>query len=114
MWADTSTSGGGALSSGLDDYPRGYRESAVSGVHSDLQGWMILFARFMVDFTNLVGHENGESQKYQDLADLALKQFHTWCWNDQNGFYNDRIIYEENPPVPNELEEYMVKRMLKQ
>ena len=46
MWMDVYS--GGALSSGLDDYPRGYREVQTSNVHSDLQGWMILFSRFMV------------------------------------------------------------------
>lgn len=45
QWMDVIAAG--ALSSGLDDYPRGFRSSAVSNVHSDLQGWMILFSKFM-------------------------------------------------------------------
>jgi hypothetical protein len=34
MWMDVGTAG--ALSSGLDDYPRGFRNASVSSVHSDL------------------------------------------------------------------------------
>ena len=34
MWMDVKADG--ALSSGLDDYPRGWRKSQVSNVHSDL------------------------------------------------------------------------------
>lgn len=45
MWRDVYQEG--ALSSGLDDYPRGYRVSQKGNVHADLQIWMIEFADFI-------------------------------------------------------------------
>lgn len=62
---------------------------------------MILFSRFMADFIDLINQDiSPESKKYRDLADFALKQFNVWCWDDTYGFYTDRIIYEDNPPIP--------------
>jgi hypothetical protein len=45
MWRDVYKEG--ALSSGLDDYPRGFREVQAGDVHADLQIWMIIFSKFM-------------------------------------------------------------------
>ena len=45
MWKDVYMEG--ALSSGLDDYPRGYRQVQTGDVHADLQIWMVIFSKFM-------------------------------------------------------------------
>ena len=39
MWQDVHEKG--SLSSGLDDYPRGFRVSQKGNIHDDLQIWMI-------------------------------------------------------------------------
>ena len=78
MWQDVSKEG--ALSSGLDDYPRGYRIVQKGAVHADLQLWMISFAKFMAGFvtelealTNkTVG--NRTSDDYKALSSLASNQ----------------------------------------
>lgn len=52
MWRDVYEQG--ALSSGLDDYPRGYRVSQKGNVHADLQLWMITFSKFMATFIDQI------------------------------------------------------------
>eukprot|EP00347_Sterkiella_histriomuscorum_P002218 403369017 len=108
QWLDNTKDG--ALSSGLDDYPRGFREGLKKSVHSDLQGWMITFAKFMATFLDevegIVHHRisNKTSDDYRNMASAALSQFRTWCYDSDTGLYTDRLIYEENPPMPSQNE----------
>lgn len=75
QWLDNTANG--ALSSGLDDYPRGFRVELKRSVHSDLQGWMINFSKFMASFLDAVTGiaqrpiSNRTSDDYRDLASLA-------------------------------------------
>jgi len=77
MWRDVYKEG--ALSSGLDDYPRGFRETQAGDIHADLQIWMVVFSKFMArsidDIQNYTHHNISKrpSKDYRDLADQATK-----------------------------------------
>jgi len=116
MWQDVTNVG--SLSSGLDDYPRGYRISQKGNVHADLQLWMITFSKFMSKFidelqsiTNkTIG--NHTSEEYRALTSLATNQFRLWCYDSSSGLYTDRIFYTDAPSPYNTEEQTFESRFL--
>ncbi|CDW90142.1 mannosyl-oligosaccharide glucosidase [Stylonychia lemnae] len=105
MWMDVGKEG--ALSSGLDDYPRGWRQSQKANVHNDLQLWMKTFSKFMADFIDEIKTLTGKtvskksSDDYRNQASLIQQQHRTWCYNEETGLFTDRIIYHDDPTPDN-------------
>lgn len=80
------------LTSGLDDYPRGYVPSNFE-LHVDLLSWMAFASRALSNIKNTL--EILDNNNFDEYYQVALRNLNQYHWDESRGCYSDVTVNDD-------------------